>query len=90
MPIEKSAFKDLRQNKKRALRNKKTKDKIKSLEKKFFKAVEAKDKDKAQNIFLQLQKTLDKAAKKDVIKKNKTSRKKSMLSKVLRQINSIK
>ncbi|TSC95747.1 MAG: small subunit ribosomal protein S20 [Parcubacteria group bacterium Athens1014_10] len=90
MPIKKAAYKALRQNKKRALKNKAVKNKIKSLEKKFAKEIKNKDKAKLQAVFLQIQKALDKAVKNEIIKKNKASRKKSRLSKFLRQIDSVK
>jgi ribosomal protein S20 len=52
--------------------------------KKVRQSIVAKDKEKLQGISSELQKVLDKAAKKCVIKKNTAARKKSRL---MRQIN---
>ena len=79
MPIKKSAKKALRQNKKRAERNKKIKLNIKYLTKKCLKAIEAKDKTKALEWYKKAQKAIDKAAKVNVLKKNTAARKKSQL-----------
>lgn len=82
MAKTKSALKELRKAKKREIRNKKIKANLKYLERKFLKTL-AKDKNEARNIFIKLQKALDKAAKRGVIKKNTASRKKSRLAKKL-------
>lgn len=76
----KSALKELRKAKKRAQQNKKIKANLGYLERKFLKTL-AKDKNEARNIFIKLQKALDKAAKNLIIKKNTASRKKSRLAK---------
>lgn len=86
MPITHSAKKELRKAKKRRIYNKAIKDNLAWLERQFLKAVTAKDQKKAKELFLKLQKALDKAAKKNIIKKNKASRKKSRLSKKLNLI----
>jgi small subunit ribosomal protein S20 len=84
MPIKKSAFKHLRQTKKRTQKNIGVKKNLKEFVKKVRKTIVAKDKEKLQGISSELQKVLDKAAKKCVIKKNTAARKKSRL---MRQIN---
>jgi len=83
MAHTKSALKELRKAKKREAQNKKIKANLKYLERKFLKTL-AKDKNEAKSIFIKLQKALDKAAKKNVIKKNTASRKKSRLAKKLK------
>lgn len=81
MPIIKSAKKSLRQNKKRRLRNLKQKNKIKELLKKFQLLISENKIKEANSLFPQIQKSLDKAVKTNLIKKNTASRKKSRLSK---------
>lgn len=83
MPIKKSAAKALRQAKKRELRNKKIKVNINWLRRQFLKAISAKNKKSAKNFYLKLQKVLDGAAQKGVLKKNTAARKKSRLAKKL-------
>jgi small subunit ribosomal protein S20 len=83
MPITKSAHKALRQSKKRHTANKEKMAELKSVIKDFKKMVVAgkiKDAKKQLNIVF---KKLDKAAKTNLIKKNKSSRLKSRLSKLL-------
>ncbi|MFN3301792.1 MAG: 30S ribosomal protein S20 [Patescibacteria group bacterium] len=86
MPVTKSAIKELRKAKKRTLRNKKVKANLKYLERKFLKFIKEKNKEKAKEFYQKLQKALDKAAKRNIIKKNKASRKKSRLAKKLNLI----
>jgi len=78
MPNVKSAKKELRKSKKRAIYNKKIKDNVKSLIKKSRKAITAKD-GKAKELVSKTFKAIDKAAQKGVIKKNTKNRKKSRL-----------
>ena len=84
MPIKQSAFKALRQAKKRELRNRKVKDAINWLKRKFLKAVASKNKKEAEGFYLQLQKALDRALQKGILKKNTVARKKSRLFKKLK------
>ena len=84
MPIKKSAIKALRQSKKHALRNKKVKANIRWLQHQFLKNISAKDKKNANIFYLKLQKALDRAAQKGILKKNTISRKKSRLAKKLK------
>lgn len=81
MPIKESAAKALRQAKKRAERNKKTKANIDWLKRKFLKATTAKDKKEAVNFYAKIQKSLDKALQKGILKKNTVARIKSRLMK---------
>lgn len=81
MPIKKSAKKALRQTKKRTIRNIKRKRTAKDLIKEALKAVEAKQVDKARDLFKKVQQAVDKAVKTGAIKKNTANRKKSRLAK---------
>jgi len=83
MPITKSAKKALRQNKTRKQRNLFWKKEMKKLEKKIKKLVEEKKIDEAKKILPQYYKTVDKATKNNVIKKNTGARKKSKVAKLL-------
>lgn len=87
MPIKRSAAKALRQSKKRTERNQKTKIDIKWLKRHFAKALFAKDAKKAEDLYLQLQKKLDKAVQKGTLKKNTVSRTKSRLSQKLAELS---
>jgi len=83
MPITKSAKKALRQNLRRKKRNLATENKIKNLIKKVKKLISAKKIEEAKKILPIIYKTLDKAAKVEIIKKNTADRKKSRISKLL-------
>lgn len=85
MPITQSAKKALRQNKTRHKRNNKKKEAYKKLVKEFRKLVSGKDADKAKEKLAKVFQSLDKAAKTKVIEKNKASRLKSRLSKLLKK-----
>lgn len=89
MPITKSAEKALRQSVKRHVLNLKKKDRFKASVKEFKKAVSAKDFDKAKTLLPKVYKHLDKAAKTNVIKKNKSSRLKSRLTHLLNKTASV-
>ncbi len=80
MPITKSAEKALRQSVKRRALNLKKKNKYKATVKEFRQAIAKKDFDKAKALLPKVYKSLDKAAKTNVIKANKSSRLKSQLS----------
>ncbi len=83
MPITSSAKKALRQSIKRRAKNLKQKEAYKRLVKEVRKfATEGKTAE-AEKLLPELYKTLDKAAKTNIIKKNKTSRLKSRLSKLI-------
>ena len=79
MPITKSAQKALRQSKKRAARNLVFKRKFKAAVKEFKKEVLAGNLEKAKSLLPTVYKSIDKASKKGVIKKNTASRYKSRL-----------
>jgi len=87
MPITKSAQKALRQNKRRAIRNVKRKRKIKDLLKEVKKLISQNKAKEAKKLLPEIYKSLDKAAKTKVIKKNTASRKKSRITKaIIKQI----
>jgi small subunit ribosomal protein S20 len=81
MAITKSAKKALRQSQKRRIINIKKKDKLKDLLKQVRNLASNKKTDEAKKLLPQLYKTLDKAAKTGLIKKNAAARKKSRITK---------
>ena len=83
MPITSSAKKALRQNKTRRARNIVKKEAYKKLVVKYRKLATAKAGDEAKKLMPSVFKALDKAAKANVIAKNKASRLKSRLSKLV-------
>lgn len=83
MPITKSAKKALRQSKKRHLQNLHFKRNFKAAVKEFRHEVQAKNYEKAKELLPKVYQTVDKAAKKNVIKKNTASRYKSRLARSL-------
>jgi len=83
MAQTKSAIKELRKSTKRQIKNKALKAHLNYLERQFLKTL-TKDKNEAKILYIKLQKTLDKAAKRRLIKKNTASRKKSRLAKKLK------
>ncbi|MEK7482031.1 MAG: 30S ribosomal protein S20 [Patescibacteria group bacterium] len=84
MPITKSAEKALRQNVRRRKINLKRKTDLKSVIKNYKKLIVAGKKEEAKKYLAQVYKKLDKSAKVNLIKKNKASRLKSRLSKLLK------
>ncbi len=87
MPIKKSALKALKQSKKRAERNKQHKANISWLKRQFLKAVDNKNKKDLEKIYLKIQKALDKALQKGVLKKNTVARTKSRLMKKINTLD---
>jgi len=85
MPITKSAQKSLRKESKRKSLNRMYKNKIKGLIKKARALIAENKKEEALKLLPEIYKMLDKAAKKNVIKKNTASRKKSRLAKAISQ-----
>lgn len=81
MPITKSAKKAIRQNEKKRKENLTWKRKIKDVEKKIEKLIKDKKNTEAKKLLPGLYEVLDKAAKNNVIKKNRASRKKSRITK---------
>ncbi|MDO8582082.1 MAG: 30S ribosomal protein S20 [bacterium] len=82
MPIKESAVKELRKSKKRASINARVLVTIDRLGRQARKAIAAKTPD-AATLLKTIQKTLDKAVKRGIIKKNTASRLKSRLAKRL-------
>ena len=82
MPITKSAKKALRGSKRKRVFNLRRKSEMQSVIKEYKKLVLAKKTDEAQKLIPKLQKVIDKAKKRGVIKKNTASRKKSRLTKI--------
>ncbi|HEX4104585.1 MAG TPA: 30S ribosomal protein S20 [Candidatus Paceibacterota bacterium] len=83
MPITTSAKKALRQNKTRHARNTMKRDAYKKAVTNLRKLVAAKKMDEARAALAIAMKALDKAAKTHIIEKNKASRLKSRLAKLL-------
>lgn len=79
MPIKKSAKKALRKSIKNHQHNQSLLDNIKSLRKEIEKTKQGDP--KMAELLVKFQKAVDKAAKKNVIKKNTASRKKSRITK---------
>lgn len=86
MPNTKSAAKAMRQAIRRKARNLQVKDKFKSAVKEVRKLIAAGKKSDAMEAMKAAMSALDKAAKKNVIKKGKTSRLKSRMAKALAKI----
>ncbi|NLZ24170.1 30S ribosomal protein S20 [Candidatus Dojkabacteria bacterium] len=80
MPNLKASIKDLRSSKRKTVFNNRLRRRVKDSTKKFQDAVEDKDVKKAEKQLQHTYKVLDKAAKKNVIKKGKASQKKSRLA----------
>ena len=83
MPITDSAKKALRQNVRRNIMNTQRKKKMRNLIKEAKILVAQKKIEEAKKLLPQIYKALDKTAKKNIIKKNTASRKKSRLTKML-------
>lgn len=85
MPIQRAAFKSVRKDKKKRVRNLQISSELKGLEKKFRAAINAKTPKEAKEILQRLTSKIDKAASKGIIHKNKASRKISRLMKNLKK-----
>jgi small subunit ribosomal protein S20 len=83
MPITKSAKKALRQSKKRRERNLRRLNAMREIIKQIRKLVIENKKEEALKLLPIAYKTIDKAAKTNVIKKNTAARKKSRLTKLI-------
>ncbi len=81
MPIIKSAKKDLRQSEKRRKRNIKRKNEMKATAKEIKKLVSENKKKDALELIPKMYKSIDKAAKGGIIKRNAADRKKSRITK---------
>ena len=80
MPNLQTSIKDLRQNKRKAVYNNRIRARIKKAIKKFDAQIIASDFKGAKETLTNASSILDKAAKKNIIKKNNASRKKSRLA----------
>ena len=83
MPITKTAKRALKKSLKRREKNVLQKEVLKKTEKKFFKLLASNNLEEAKKALNLLYKLLDKAAKTNLIKKNKAKRDKSRLAKKL-------
>jgi small subunit ribosomal protein S20 len=81
MPIKKAAMKAMRQDKKRAQKNRDIKETIEYLRRMHRKALEAGDQKKADALVKDIVRAVDKAAQIKVLKKNTAARIKSRLTK---------
>lgn len=88
MPNTSASKKSLRQNERRRARNAKKKKKLKDTIKSFEKTVESGEIEKASDMFSEVQKIIDKAAKTNIIHENKAARTKSRLTKKLENASS--
>lgn len=79
MPITSSAKKALRNSKKKRTYNLRRKNQMQSVIKEYKKLISAKKVEEAQKLVPKLQKVIDKAQKRGIIKKNTAARKKSRL-----------
>ncbi len=80
MPIIKSAVKRMRQTAKRRARNVSSKRSMRGEMKLLMEQIESKDAKKAAETLKRVQSELDKAVKKNILKKNTAARKKAQLS----------
>ena len=81
MPIKKSAFKRLRQDKKKHEKNKSTISRIRTLRKQSRELIAAKNGKEADASLKKLESAMDRAVKRNIIKRNTASRSISRLRK---------
>jgi len=86
MPNLQTSIKDLRQNRRRAEFNKRIRNRMKKSIKNFEKLLKESELERAQEALVKTYKILDKAAQKNIIKKNTASRKKSRLASKLNKL----
>jgi small subunit ribosomal protein S20 len=84
----KSQIKRNRQNEARHERNKAVRSRLKTFSRKFTQAVEAGDREAAEEAFQTTSRALDKAATKGVIHRNNAANKKSRMAKKLQSLSS--
>jgi small subunit ribosomal protein S20 len=82
MPITSSAKKALRSSKRKRVFNLRRRNEMQNIVKEYKKLVSNKKTAEAQKLIPKLQKAIDKAEKRGLIKKNTASRKKSRLVKI--------
>lgn len=87
MPQHASAKKRVRQNTKRNLKNRITKSRIKTFEKKLLKAIKDRNETESEKLLRETIKYLDIASSHGVIHKNKANRKKARLSKQVSELS---
>lgn len=87
MPITSSAKKALRASKRKHIFNLKKKNEMQSVIKEYKKFIISKNIAEAKKLLPKLQKAIDKAAKRGIIKDNNAARKKSRLMKKLPSSN---
>ena len=85
MPIKKSAKKALRQTQRLTQANKVIRSEINTLKKNLLKAIGDSKEKEAKELLLKLQKKMDKAAQRNIVKKNTVSR---TLSRLQGKLNS--
>ena len=83
MPVTKAAQKSIRQDEKKRKRNMLRKKTMRGLLKEVHTLVVKKKAEEAKELLPKIYKSLDKAAKKGVIKKNAAGRKKSRITKLI-------
>lgn len=88
MAHKQAALKDIRQTRKRTARNKNIKEHVSYLKKQAQKAIDKKDAGRARELYQKLVKSVDKAAKNKILKKNTANRRKSRLAKRLNALSS--
>lgn len=88
MPIIKSAVKRMRQTAKRRARNVSSKRSMRGEIKLLMEQIEKKDAKNAAETFKRVQSELDKAVKKNILKKNTAARKKAQLAAKVKAIGS--
>ena len=86
MPTIKSSKKRLRQNAKKRERNKIRKDKLKKVVKEIEGLIDQGEKEKAEEMVPEFMKTVDRAAAKGPLHKNKAAR---IKSKIMKKLNDI-
>lgn len=87
MPNTASAKKRLRQNEKKRLHNRSEKSTMRTQIRKVREAVKAGDNDQAQSAYRAAQKSIDKAASKNLIHRNAAARTKSRLTKLVKTLS---
>jgi len=83
MPITKSAKKAIRQSERKRIRNLRQKREIKDLFKELRQLTSRDQLDKAKQLLPKYYKIVDKAAKKNLIKKRRAAKKKSKMAKLM-------
>jgi small subunit ribosomal protein S20 len=88
LPQRKAGVKDLRQNRRRQMHNLDIKTDLRKTIKKFLSSIETKNASEAQSNLKLVYRKLDKAVKRNILKKNTVSRRKSRFAKLLKSTSS--